>query len=157
MKKLLIVFIIIFFASVVQAKDIQLLNPEFLGQPTSNTVKLLYDKKSDEIEPSIVTADIKCGRYNASTVFYPEKITFQQARKSLNKLYEKYESQNLYQKLFQALWKIENKQFIVHLVQEENRVRIMYIQFQSTEAVMRGIMESTGADMSQLENTDCKE
>ncbi len=120
MKKLLIVFIIIFFASVAQAKDIQLLNPEFLGQPTSNTVKLLYDKKSDEIEPSIVTVDIKCGRYNASTVFYPGKVTFKQARKSLNKLYEKYESQNLDQKLFQALWKIENKQFIVHLVQEEN-------------------------------------
>jgi hypothetical protein len=157
MKKLLIVSIIIFFASVAQAKDIQLLNPEFLGEPTSNTIKLLYDKKSDEIEPSIVTADIKCARYNASTVFYPEKVTFEQARKSLNKLYEKYESQKLYQKLFQALWRIENKQFIVHLVQEENRVRIMYIQFQSTEAVMRGIMESTGADMSQLENTDCKE
>jgi hypothetical protein len=157
MKKLLIVSIIIFFASVAQAKDIQLLNPEFLGEPTLNTIKLLYDKKSDEIEPSIVTADIKCGRYNASTVFYPEKVTFVQARKSLNKLYEKYESQNLYQKLFQGFWRIENKQFIVHLVQEENRVRIMYIQFQSTEAVMRGIMESTGADMSQLENTDCKE
>ena len=157
MKKLLIVLIIIFFASVAQAKDIQLLNPEFIGQPTSNTVKLLYDKKSDEIEPSIVTTDIKCGRYNASTVFYPGKVTFKQARKSLNKLYEKYESQNLDQKLFQAFWKIENKQFIVHLVQEENRVRVMYILFQSTEAVMRGLMESTGADMSQLKNTDCKE
>jgi hypothetical protein len=157
MKKLFIVLAFLFSASVAQAKDIQLLNPEFLGQPTSSSIKLLYDKKSDEIEPYVVTTDIKCSKYNASSVFYPTAVTFAQARESLNKLYKKYEKQNLYQESVQALWRIEKKRFGVHLVQEENRVRIMYIQFQSTEAVMTSIMKSSGADVSSIEDDDCNE
>jgi len=53
------------------AKHVQLLNPEFFGQPTSTAIKLLYDKKPDEIEPYMVTTDIKCGEYCAASAFYP--------------------------------------------------------------------------------------
>ena len=86
MRILVIAFTIIFFASIAQAKDIQLLNPDFLGKPTSQAIKLLYDKKSDEIAPTIVSAEIKCNKYNASSAFYSETVTFVQARKSLKQV-----------------------------------------------------------------------
>ena len=129
--------IIAFSYSLAQAKDIQLFNPDVLGQPTSAVIKLLFDKKADEIEPSTVTTDIKCGQYKATSVFYPKEVTFAQAKNSLNKLYKNFEKQKLNQESIQALWRVEDKRFAIHLVVEEAQIRIIYLQLQSAKTDLK--------------------
>jgi len=103
------VFIFALLCPIVWAQDLQLFNPDFLGQPTTNAIKLLLDKKADEIEPYMVTTDIKCGKYIAASAFYPKKVTFAQARASLDKIYASYENLSLYKESMQALWRVEDK------------------------------------------------
>jgi len=130
MRIIVALFTILFLCSNVSAKDVQLLNPEFFGQPTSAAIKPLYDKKPGEIEPYMVTTDIKCGRYHAASVFYRGKITFAEVRASLNKLYGSYENVSLLTESVQAIWRVEDKGFGIHLVREqEDVVRVMYVQF----------------------------
>lgn len=134
MKTLIVTLAIIISCSTVQAKDIQLLNPEFFGQPTLNAIKLLYDKKSDESEPYNITTDIKCGIYYAASVFYSKNVTFAEARKSLNKLYNGYENIALLQKDRIAVWRVTNKEFSIQLTREEDHIRINYIHYKSVGA-----------------------
>jgi hypothetical protein len=61
-------------------KEIQLFNSKVLGQPTNDGVKLLVDKKGDEIEPYMISTDIKCGKYYAASVYYPKKVSFEEAK-----------------------------------------------------------------------------
>ncbi len=98
----------------------------------------------------MITADISCSKYIAASVFYPETVTFDQARESLNKIYQKYENQKLYKESVQALWRVEDKRLAIHMIQEERRIRIMYIQFQSDKSVMKNMLKSIGADTENL-------
>jgi hypothetical protein len=134
MKTLIVTFAIIISCSTLQARDIQLFNPDCFGRPTSNSVKLLYDRKSDESEPSNVTADIECGIYYAASVFYSKNITFAEARKSLNKLYKSSEIISLLQENKIAVWRVENRGFSIQLTQEEDHIRINYIHYKSVGA-----------------------
>ena len=72
----LLLLSLLLFAADAQANDVQLFNPDLFGQPTSAAVKLLLDKKSNEIEPYLVKTDIKCGKYYAASIFYRGKVTF---------------------------------------------------------------------------------
>ena len=134
MKTLIITFIIIISCSTLQAKDIQLFNPDCFAQRTSNAIKLLYDKKVDEREPDSVTADIKCGIYYAASVSYSKDIAFADARESLNKLYKNYEIRSLLKKNRIAVWRVENEGFSIQLTREKDRIRINYIHYKSVGA-----------------------
>jgi hypothetical protein len=101
--------------------------------------------------------DIKCGKYYAASVFYPKKVTFAESRESLNRLYKSYETLSLLRESTQALWRVEDKQFAIHLVQEEDHIRIMYIQFQPTKEVFKDIMKSRGAEIDSLKDGKCDE
>ncbi|HYA13263.1 MAG TPA: hypothetical protein VEF33_02880 [Syntrophales bacterium] len=150
-----VLFSILFLCSVANARDVQLLNPEFFGRPTSMAVKLLYDKKTDEIEPYMVTTDIKCGKYHAASVFYGEKVTFAEVRASLNKLYGSYEDVSLLKESLQAIWVVKDKRFGIHLVQEvEDVVRVMYIQWRPMKKVTK---DTTKAGGTIFEDDECKE
>jgi hypothetical protein len=151
------VFLFLFICSVAHAKEIQLLNPDFFGKLTSTMIKLLYDRQSDELEPYMVTADIKCGRYSAATAFYPNKVTFADARESLNKSYKEYENMSLFKESKQALWRVDDKKFAIQLIQEEDRIRILYIRFQPTKDVLRNILKSTGANAEPIDENECIE
>jgi hypothetical protein len=134
MKTIIISFVIIISCASSQAKDIQLFNPDLFGQPTSNAVKLLYDKKSDESEPSNITTDIRCGKYYAASVFYASYVTFSDARESLNKLYKNHENLKLLQENKIAVWRVENKGFSIQLTREEDQTRINYINYKVISA-----------------------
>lgn len=155
MKLLIMVLAIFISCSIAQAKDIQLFDPSFFGQPTSSSIKLLFDKKADELEPYMVMTDIKCGKYNAASAFYSNKVTFKQARESLNKLYKNYENLKLYKESAQALWRVTDKQFAVHLVQEEDKIRIMYLQFQPTKEVFKNMLNTQGDNTNALDEDEC--
>jgi hypothetical protein len=87
MKISLLLLSVLIFAANAQANDVQLFNPDLFDQPTSVAIKLLFDKKPNEIESYMKKTDIKCGKYYAATVFYRGEVTFSVLRASLNKLY----------------------------------------------------------------------
>jgi hypothetical protein len=128
---IIILGILISYGSL-QAKDIQLLNPDFFGQPTSKAVKFLYDKKSDEIEPYLIKTDIKIGKYYAASVYYSNsEITFAEVRKSINKLYGSYEIADLLRKNKIAMWRVTNNGFSIQLTRKQDYIRINYIHYKS--------------------------
>jgi hypothetical protein len=129
---LIIILVILSSYSSLQAKDIQPLNPDFFGQPTSKAVKFLYDKKSDEIEPYLIKTDIRIGKYYAASVYYStSEITFAEVRKSINKLYGSYEKADLLIKNKMAIWRVTNKEFSIQLTREQDYIRISYIHYKS--------------------------
>ena len=97
MRIICVVLASIFASSVAQAKGIQLFNPDVFGQPTSTAIKILQDKKPDDIEPVSVLVDIRDGKYIASSLFYCKKVTFEEARETLNKQYKTNENLSLVQ------------------------------------------------------------
>lgn len=157
MKKIIFGLVLAFLGSIAEAKDIQLFNPDIFGQPISTAIKTLQDKKSDETEPVNILLDIKCGKYYAASVFYPKKVTLAEARESLNRLYKNYETLSLLKESSLALWRVEDKRFAIQLGQEEDRIRIIYIQFQPTKTVMKDILKSKDAETDILEDNECKE
>jgi len=68
----------------------------------------------------MVSADIKCGKYIAAS-FYPKKVSFAQAKESLNRLYRGHEIPLSEQGSKTAIWRIriEKKKFSVSLVRED--------------------------------------
>jgi hypothetical protein len=156
---LLLTFLLL--TSTAQAKNVQLFNPEIFGQPTSNAIKLLNDKKPDEIEPYMVTTDIKCGKYHAASVFYRGKVSFDEIRGSLNKIYKDYENMKLLKEPTFAVWRNVDKRFAIQLSQEdENVYRVIYIEFLQSKELFESIMKANGADvkaMEALDEDDCKE
>ena len=117
--------------AVAQAGQVQLLNPEIFGHPTSDAVDLLYGKKGHELEPSYVQVDIKCGRYRAATVTYPESVTLDEARASLDALYADYRQMSTTEL---HLWRVEDAhgdpQLVIQLAESSERgggVRIVYL------------------------------
>jgi predicted DNA-binding protein (MmcQ/YjbR family) len=92
--------------------------------------------------------DVKEGTYCAATATYPKKITVEEARRSLNKLYEKYERQSLAKKGEMGVWRVEDKKFTIMLTGEEDCIRLLYIQFRATQEIFRHLLKSKGIDIS---------
>ncbi len=148
-------------ASTAQAKDVQLFNPDLFGQPTSTAVKLLIDNHSDEIEPYMVTTDIKCGKYYAASIFYRGKVTFKDIRTSINKIYNNYENLSLLKEPIQAHWRVNDKRFSISMSEEaEGIFRVIYIQFLPSKEVFKAMMKAYGGDanaIDAMDEDDCKE
>jgi len=64
--KPIIVLILLLLSTFAEAKDIQLFNPDVLGQSTREEVKLLQDRNSGEIEPLAVVLNPENGWYKTS-------------------------------------------------------------------------------------------
>lgn len=143
--------VILLLSTIAEAKDIQLFNPDVLGQSTATELKLLQDKKGDQIEPIGILVNSKEGRFIAATVIYPKEVTFQAARDALNKIYKKYEKESMLRDNEMAFWRVEDKKFALNLIREEDQIRILYIQFQPTEEVMKDILKSIGANIENCE------
>jgi hypothetical protein len=152
---------IILWASSAHARDVQLFNPDIFGQPTSTAVKLLIDKKSDEIEPYMVSTDIRCGKYYAASIFYRGKATFEEIRASINKNYKTYEKVSLLKEPMQAKWRVEDKKFTISISQEADATfRVSFIQFLPTKEIFKALMRVEGGDakaIDAMDEDDCKD
>ncbi len=160
--RVFILFLLIFlWASTVQARDVQLFNPNLFGQPTSTAVKLLSDKKSDEIEPYMVSTDIKCGKYYAASIFYRGKVTFEEIRTSINKIYKNYEKLSSLKEPVLAIWRVTDNKFMISISQEaEGIFRVTYIQFLPSKEIFKAMMKFEGGDIKAIDamdEEDCKE
>jgi len=56
-----------------------------------------------------------------------------------------------------ASWRIEEKKFSVSLWQEDDHIRIMYLQFQPTKEVMKDMMKAMVANTEAIEENECEE
>jgi hypothetical protein len=159
--KIIIILVFLFSATTAQARDVQLFNPDLFGQPTSTAVKLLVDKKPGEIEPYMVSTDIKCGKYYAASIFYRGKVTFEEIRTSINKVYKNYEKLSTLKEPVQALWRVKEKQFSISIRQEaEGIFRVTYIHFLPTKEIFKAMMKLEGGDVKAIDamdEEDCKE
>jgi hypothetical protein len=152
MKKTILSFFFLVALSVAaDTKELQLFNPEILGQPTSNAINPLNNKMKDEIEPYIVKLDVKDGRYIASTIIYPPETSFEEARKVLNQYYGKYE--HVYKMSEMVNWRVVDKQFLVSLTKEDDVVQMIYIKFQPTEEIFKYMLKSKGIN---IDSKDCQ-
>jgi hypothetical protein len=142
MKTTLIVVALFLSCTIAQANEIQLFNPDILGQPTSKELKVLRDKKTREIEPISVTVSIKNGSYTAATVIYPEEVRYETVMTALKDQYKKYGSPKQYKDLGMTVWRIESQRYAVSLIQEKKYVKIMYLQFKSAEDSSREIRKA---------------
>ena len=139
MKTTIIVLALFLSCTIAQANDIQLFNPDILGQSTSKGLKVLRDKTAREIEPISVTMNIKNGLYNAATVIYPEELRYETAITALKDQYKKYGLPKQYKGIGMTVWRIEDKRYAVSLIQEKKYIKILYIQFKSTEDILKEI------------------
>lgn len=142
MKTTIIVIALFLSSTIAQANDIQLFNTDILGQSTSKALKVLRDKNAQEIEPSSVILNIKNGFYNAATVIYPEELRYETAITALQDQYKKYGPPKRYKKLGMTVWRIENQMYAVSLIQEKKYIKILYIQFRSTEDILKEIRKA---------------
>jgi hypothetical protein len=156
MKHIILILIVLLFSPSAYGKDIQLFNTEVLGQSTKDSVKLLVDKKGDEIEPYMISTDIKCGKYYAASVYYPQKASFEEAKASVNKQFKKYENISASQRNENlANWRITDKRFAINIFKEEG-VRVSYIQFQPSKEVFKRMLILQGADEEDFDEEECK-
>lgn len=157
MKYIILILMILMLSPAAYGKEIQLFNTEVLGQPTKDSVKLLVDKKGDEIEPYMVSTDIKCGKYYAASVYYPKKVSFEEAKASVNKQFKKYENISASQRNENlANWRITDKQFAINIIKEDGILRISYIQFQPSKEVFKRMLILQGADEEDFKEEECK-
>jgi hypothetical protein len=77
--------------------------------------------------------DIKNGIYIAATIQYPDKLSFEEAREHLNKLYKQYEVTNFSEDPLMGLWRNEDMKFAIQLTRVRNVIEIRYIQFTPDE------------------------
>jgi hypothetical protein len=142
MKTTIIVAALFLSCTIARASDIQLFNADILGQATSKELKVLHDKKAREIEPISVIINIKNGFYIAATVIYPEELRYETAIKALKDQYKKYGPPKQYKELGMTVWRIENQRYAVSLIQEKKYIKILYIQFRSTEDILKEIRKA---------------
>ena len=62
----------------------------------------------------------------------------------------------LFKELKIALWRVEKLGFTIQLSQEDKRLCISYVQFQSMKDLSKGLMEISGAKIEADENNECK-
>ena len=139
MKTTIIVIALFLSCTIAQANDIQLFNPDILGQSTSKELKVLRAKNAQGIEPISVIIDIKNGFYNAATVIYPEELRYETAMTALKDQYKKYGPPKRYKKIGMTVWRIEDQRYAVSLIQEKKYIKILYIQFKSTFDILKEI------------------
>jgi len=109
--------------------DLRLFNTAVFGKPTTEPVVLLEPPSPEALDPETVMVDISKGHYFAATVRYPTAISFDDARKSLNKAYGKWEKEFFATDPDMGLWRNEDDQFSIQLSQDGFNVTAIYIKF----------------------------
>ena len=127
--KLSIIIAILLTGITAEATELQHFNVNVFGNSIEKPVKFLNAKKKNDIEPLTVLVDVKDGIYYAATIMYPKKLTFEEARASLNKLYKKHEKASFADSPVLGLWRNEKDKFSIQLSQEEEHFNVIYIGF----------------------------
>ncbi len=134
------------------AMDVQLLDPEALGQPTSQAVKLLFDKKPDDAEPYVVSIDVEHGHYAGASVRYRQTVPMSEVRAALMRRYAKWVRPTSGEPF---LWRVMaadgSVQFVIQLAQEEDGPVAIYLRpaSYSRERLVRGMTKGLAKALAE--------
>ena len=111
-------------------KELRLFDPSIFGKQPSAPVALLLPGKT-LVQPLRVKVDFKDGCYAAATVTY-DKVNFEEARRSLNKRYKKYELKQYAESKQLALWRNTQDKYAIQLASfgDEDLIQVIYISFE---------------------------
>jgi hypothetical protein len=112
-------------------EEIQLVNPSILGCRASTNVQFFLDAPSQAVRAMRVCLDIEDGYFSGVTVIYPESITLDQAKRSLNARYKEWERKSFADDQTMGLWRNEKEKFAIQLTVDEEGVRLIYLPFQA--------------------------
>ncbi len=114
------------YGVVSDGQNLQLFNTGILGQPAETPVKLLQPCKAGDVRPENIMVDIREGKYFAATIRYPKDVTLEEARKSLNRIYKKYEKKSFSANTQMGLWRNEDDKFAIQLTKNEKCIQVIY-------------------------------
>ena len=115
MKQLAIILMLL-FANSANADEMQHFNPEIIGKTVGDCVLFLSPSTEDAIKPIQLLADInERGIYYGAMITYPEALSFDVAKKSINKLYKKYEVPSFANDPDMGIWRNEDRRFSIQL------------------------------------------
>jgi hypothetical protein len=131
MKTILIILMMSLSAPVI-ADEIQHFNTGIFGKSADKCILILVPAKGDAIKPSQVITDInEKGIFYAARLIYPENVTLEDARKSINNLYKKYEVKSSADDPRMGLWRNEDGRFAIQLSTtdecDSKAVQVIYI------------------------------
>jgi hypothetical protein len=109
--------------------QLRLFNTGIFGKRTTDAVVLLEPQHPGELDPETVMVDISKGQYFAATVNYPTTISFEDARKSLNRVYKKWESESFAADPDMGIWRNDDDKFSVQLTQNGFSITVIYLKF----------------------------
>lgn len=109
--------------------NLRLFNTELFGKQSIDAVVLLQPPRPDTLDPETVMVDLNKGRYYAATVNYPRTIGFEQARRSLNNAYKKWEKKTFANDPIMGIWRNEDEKFSIQLSHDGFNITVIYISF----------------------------
>ena len=112
-----------------ETRHLRFFNTAIFGKTTAEPVVLLKPALSGQLDPETVMVDIDKGRYFAATVRYPRRISFADARRSLNTIYAKHEIKSFADDPIMGLWRNEEEKFAIQLTEEKDNLVVIYIKF----------------------------
>jgi hypothetical protein len=139
MRLIIIAFIMSVFSNPLYAQELRNFNPGVLGKSVDEAVTLLLPADVKAIDPISISADVKNGKFYATTINYPLAATFDQAKQSLNKLYKKYEKIQSADGPKMSLWRVEDRRFAIQLTESTESIQVIYIQFMGINEVLKNI------------------
>jgi hypothetical protein len=131
--KTILTILMVFLSAPVFANEIQHFNPEIFGNSADNCAKLLLPANLNAIMPSQVITDInEKGTFYAARLIYPGTVALEAARKSINKIYKKYEVKGFSDDPGMGIWRNEDGRFTIQLSTTEFQcesevVQVIYI------------------------------
>lgn len=108
---------------------LRLLNTEIFGKPATESVVLLQSPTPDAVDPETVMVDLSNGKYFAATVNYPLDIGFENARRSLNATYGKWQKDSFANDPAMGIWRNEDEELSIQLSRDDFTITIIYIKY----------------------------
>ena len=100
-------------------------NTDVLGHSTSEALKLLVDREAGQVEPFVVWADVKCGKYVAGSAFYREPVRLSDVVAQINRLYARFNV------MPDFVWRVTDKGFSIQVADEKEKgaIRLTFISY----------------------------
>ncbi|MHC4441837.1 MAG: alpha-L-fucosidase [Planctomycetota bacterium] len=123
----------------IRAANVRHFNPRILGTQPEDDIDPLLPLTPGQISPIEVSLDTENNKYIGATVIYPKLVGFKPMRRSLNKLYGKYEHKDFTDHPDMGLWRNEDDRYAIQLTETKDDIQVLYLLFQPLDKVLNNI------------------
>ena len=134
---------------------LRLFNTAIFGKSTADQIVLLKPAIPGQLDPETIMVDLDKGKYFAATVRYPNKVSFAEARRSLNTIYAKHEKKNFADDPTMGLWRNEDDKLAIQVTEDEDYLVVIYVKF--SLLTKEKFIKSLGRAMRDLEKEDAQQ